>query len=309
MNPKIEAHNLVDLEGQSLVQAVQKDFGINIESPEKVEQGFASQVFRATLSGEVVYIRINKKARIYEAEVLAYPLLEQHGVPVPKVLFYKEKPETIGQPTIILSAAEGRAVSATEISQEQKLILYKDLGKLAHEINKIKLPGYGHLIASPEGLKGQYSSWREQLESRREYFERGINFCLEKEIITLEQADKLKEVFQELSSLDIGQGSFLHYDLSGAHFFTDGQKITGLIDLGDIMSGDPRLEIAVSLIFQNPTTQESFKAGYGELANDPMVNKYLLIKCIDKIYFRMKTRGLSDDKALLEIFYKGLEKL
>ena len=93
------------------------------------------------------------------------------------------------------------------------------------------------------------------------------------------------------------------------HIFVKGDSVTGIIDLGGLSAGDPRYDIANSLLFQNNREQEHFKRGYGKLSEDPMVNKYLITIVIAKIFFRSKDEIKGNVKALLPILKSALERL
>lgn len=303
---EVKSHNLVNLEGHNLENAIKGDFGITITETKKITKGYSSQVYSARLGEQVIFIRINKDRRVFDAEVLGYEAFKKQGIPVPEIIAYKANPSSIAQPTMIMSSAEGRAMSESGLSIEQKDIIYEKLGKLLKKINEIKLEGFGKLIVKEGKLRGEFNDWNSYWESRRNHNNKGVAFMLENGFITEQEAQKVKKVFEDVSSLKIEESSLLHRDMHHGHFFVDGSDITGIIDLGDLMAGDPCLDIAVSLVFQNERNQVFFKKGYGKLSDDPMVNKYLLIILVDKVLFRFKERQNPDPK-LLDRFYQTLK--
>ncbi|MEI6660040.1 MAG: aminoglycoside phosphotransferase family protein [bacterium] len=305
---EIKAHNLVNLEGAALESAIKNDFGFEIGQLEKVVRGYSSQVYSGILDGRTVFIRINKDQRVFDVEVLGYEAFKKQGVPVPEIIAYQAKPSTIGQPTMIMSSAEGVVMVESKSSPEQKEILYNNLAKLLKKIHEVKLEGFGKLIVENETLRGEAPNWKGYWDTRRKHYEDGLGFILERGFATVAEIQKIKLVFDEISSLDIGQASLLHRDMHHAHFFVKGTDITGVIDLGALMAGDPRLDIAVSLVFQSKEEQEFFRNGYGDLARDSVVDKYLLIILVDKIRFRFKERA-SDDPKLLALFKETLSKV
>ena len=109
--------------------------------------------------------------------------------------------------------------------------------------------------------------------------------------------------------MDLEKASLLHTDINIAHIFIEVNEISGVIDLGRLTAGDPRYDIACSLVFQNRREQESFKKGYDEITNDLMVNKYLIKIVIDKIYFRSKKEINGDVGILISILKDALNKL
>ncbi len=302
----IEVHNITKLEGNSLEKAIRDDFGFEIKNSEKITKGYQSQVYKANLENEIVFIRINKDRRVFDAEVLGYEAFKKQGIPVPEIIAYKANPSSITQPTMIMSSAEGNAMSESNLSLEQKDIIYEKIGELLKKINEIKLEGFGKLIVKDGKLCGEFNDWNSYWESRRNHNDKGISFMLENGFITEQEAQKVKKIFEDVSSSKIEGSSLLHRDMHHGHFFVNGSDITGIIDLGALMAGDPCLDIAVSLVFQNEREQVFFKKGYGKLSDDPIVNKYLLIILVDKILFRFKERQNPDQK-LLDRFYQTLK--
>lgn len=309
MIEKHEKHHISNLEGEALENAIKNDFGLAITHTEKIPKGYSSQVYKGNLEDKTVFIRMNKNPDIFKAECLGYKTFEEQGIPVPKVIAFKENPPSIGFPTMIMSSAEGKIMADLDLSLEQKDIIYESVGKLLKKIHETKLKGYGPLKVENKKLVGKFSTWKEYDESRGEFSEKVFNFSVEKKYIIGEDIDKVKKVYEEINQLDVGQISLLHNDMHKGHFFVKGTDISGVIDLGALMAGDPRYDIAKSLAFQNPREQEAFKKGYGELANDPMVQKYLITILIQKIFFRNKEHIKGNVEALLPVLKDILTKI
>jgi aminoglycoside phosphotransferase (APT) family kinase protein len=305
---EVKAHNLVNLEGLALEGAIREDFGLEITHTEKVVKGYSSQVYGGKLGDQTVFIRINKDQRVFDVEVLGYEAFKNQGIPVPEIIAYKASPASIGQPTMIMSSAEGVVMAESHSSPEQIEIIYNDLGRLMKRIHEVKLEGFGKLIVKDGALRGESNDWAGYWDSRKKHHDKGLAFLKEKNFASESEIEKIKSIFEEVRSLDIGQASLLHRDMHHAHFFVKGTDITGVIDLGALMAGDPRLDIAVSLVFQTSEEQEYLRNGYGELARDPVVDKYLLIILVDKVLFRFKDRGL-DDPKILKKFRDTLERI
>ncbi|MCX6755487.1 MAG: aminoglycoside phosphotransferase family protein [Candidatus Nomurabacteria bacterium] len=306
----IPKHNISSLEGKELEKAIKNDFGFEITNTEKITKGYSNQVYKGNLENKNVFIRMNKDPRVFEAEVLGYKRFEEQGIPVPKIIAYKENPSSIGLPAMIMSSAEGNIIPELKLSPEEKDIVFENVGKLLKKINETKLKGYGPLKVENGELVGKFSTYKEQDESRGEYNKKVFDFAVEKNYIIGEDIEKVKKVYEEISLLNIGnQTSLLHHDMHRGHFFVKGTEISGIIDLGALMAGDPRYDIAISLAHQHPREQEAFKKGYGELANDPMVNKYLITVLVRKIFFRNKDHVKGNVEALLPTLKDALEKL
>jgi aminoglycoside phosphotransferase (APT) family kinase protein len=306
----IESHNIVNFEKNSIENFIKSDFGFNIKNAEKITKGYASQVYKADFENNVVFIRINKDPNVFEVEQLGYKIFEEKGIPVPKIIAYKEKPVSIGQPTVIMTSAIGETIGEAKPSQEQEDIIYEQLGEILRKINETKLEGFGQLMVKNNTLVGKYSSWKEYSESQNERNNKALDFCVKNNFVTNEEADKIRGLYKEIELLDFGQASLLHKDIHQSHFFVQGSDVTGIIDLGSIIAGDPRYDMAMSLVFQNPRQQEHFKKGYdNDLVNDPMVNKYMITIMIRKLYFRSKPEIKGNVDILLQPLKDSLSKL
>lgn len=283
-----EKHNIVQLEGDALVQAVKDDFGLQIENPEKIIRGLSNQVYEATYHGEKIYIRINKDANKFKVEIEGYKIFENQGIPVPKVIAFKESPNSIGQPTMILEAAQGKEINKSGLSKTEKEEIYENVGALMKKMHETKLEGYGSLDFADGVLSGRFSSPAEFWKSKDTEHAQVLRFLVENSFISDTEAKKLKQVYEEIAMLDFGVASLLHLDIHSAHIFVEEGKVSGIIDLGGLTSGDPRNDIAMSLIFQNAKEQEAFKRGYGELAYDQAVIKYMAVIAARKAQLRTK---------------------
>lgn len=306
----IESHNIVNFEGNAIENAVKSDFGFDIKNAEKITKGYQSQVYKASLENEIVFIRINKDPNVFEVEQLAYKIFEEKGVPVPKIISYKKKPISIGQPTVIMTSAVGETIKEAKPSQEQNDVIYEHLGEILKKINETKLEGFGQLTVKDDTLVGKFSSWNEYCKSQNEHHSRALDFCVDNNFVTNEDANKIKDIHKEIEQLDFGKASLLHKDIHQNHFFVQGSNVTGIIDLRSLMAGDPRYDIAMSLVFQNPRQQEYFKKGYNSnLAHDPMVNKYMITIIIRKLFFRSKQEIKGNIEKLLIPLKEALIKI
>ncbi len=306
----IKSHNIVNFEGSSIENAVKSDFGFDIKNAEKITKGYASQVYKANLGDNVVFIRINKDPNVFEVEQLGYKIFEEKSIPVPKIIAYKEKPISIGQPTVIMTSAIGETIGEAKPSQEEKDIIYEHVGQILKKINETKLEGFGPLTVKDNALVGKFTNWEQYCESENERHNKALDFCVENNFVTNEEANKIRNLYREIESIDFGQASLLHKDMHQGHFFVQGTDVTGIIDLGAIMAGDPRYDIAMSLVFQNPRQQEHFKKGYNnDLVNGPMVNKYMITIIIRKLYFRSKQEIKGNIEKLLLPLKEALGKL
>lgn len=305
----LPSHNLVTMEDPDFIEAIKIDFGLDITDVEKVTYGWSNQVYRATLEGKTIYIRINEKPHIFPIEIAGYELMREQGIPVPNVLAYEPNPKTIGFPTMILSEASGEQLGKAHIGAEQEASIYEQMGDTLRKIHNIKLKGFGLLKVEEGKLLGKFNSLTEFWESLRDRLQNDMVTLKDNNLLTRDEIGKLEEAFNEISAVDIPEASLLHRDMQSSHVFVRGENLTGVIDLDRLEAGDPRYDIAMSFAFQNEKQKQSFKNGYGELSDDPMVKKYLLYIAARKIIFRFKN-GLTDEAGVAQkIFRETLEEI
>jgi aminoglycoside phosphotransferase (APT) family kinase protein len=258
----------------------------------------------------VVFIRINKDPNVFEVEQIGYKIFEEKGIPAPKIIAYNANPASIGYPTIIMTSAVGTTFGQARLSQGEQDIVYEKLGGLLKKINETKLEGFGQLKVEDNKLVGQFSSWKEYSESQDEYHHRALDFCVENGFVTNQEAEKIIDIYKEIPLSSIGKASLLHRDIHRGHFFVTGTEVTGIIDLGSIMAGDPRYDVAMALVFQDSNQQDYFKKGYHDaLVDDPMVNKYMITIFIRKLFFRSRQEIKGNVEVLLLPLKASLEKL
>lgn len=304
----LENHNIISLEGNSLEKAIQDDFGFEITNIDKVIRGFSNEVYKGRLENKTVFIRTNKDKNVFEVEQIGYKIFGKQGIPVPKIIAYQENPKSIGFPTMIMSSAEGKIIKESNVSLEQNDIIYENLGKLLNKIHETKIKNFGPMKVSNQELIGKFLTWKERCDSSQNKNNRVLDFSIENKFITSEEANKIKEIHKEISLLNFREASLLHMDLHHEHFFVTGTEITGIIDLGALEAGDPRYDIAMSLMFQNSREQEHFKKSYGELANDNIVNKYLITILVRKIFSRSQRDIKGNIEKLLPMLKEALAK-
>ena len=305
----LENHNLTHLGDASFESLIKNDFGLNITNAEKIARGYSNQVYKANLGEELIFIRSNKLAKIFDAEIVGYKIFKSQGIPTPEIIAYKENPPSIGYPTMIMSSAHGTLLKDTIVSPEQNKVIYENMGELVKKINETKLDGYGSLKTENGKLVGEFSTWKDYCILQNEHNSRNLEFCIENNFVTKEDATKIEEINEEISTLDFGKASLIHRDIHKNHVFIEGDKITGIIDLGALTASDPRYEIAYCHIFQNKEERESFNKGYGELTNDPMVNKYMINILIRKIFFRSREEIKGNVATLIPILREALDKI
>jgi aminoglycoside phosphotransferase (APT) family kinase protein len=227
-------------------------------------------------------------------------LFKKQRIPAPEFIAYQENPPTIGSPTVILSAVEGVNLKEANLPKGQENNIYESVGNILRKINETEIEGFGPLKKVNGVFKGEHATYEEYCKRRREGFDKVVDFLVKNNLITSEEAGKLNKILEELDSLGLTQSHLLHRHMHDVHIYVDKGEISGIIDLARLAAGDPRDDIALSLVFQKERQQEHFKKGYGEMANDPVVLKYLAIAAAKKTMYRFQRAGGKNVGKILE---------
>lgn len=265
--------------------------------PEKL--GFHSHVFLGVYKGEEVVIKLGDTSgsQPYSVQVAISNFLHEHGLPVPRILFAADSTTQLNQPIIIESKVEGQSFRDGEISSPAM----ESAGTILEKINSIPIDGFGRIIVKNGKLAGELDCWKDFFSK----YHRHNEYALENGFIGKSEFGHVGKLIDEFSNQHVSQGYFLHGDYHGAHIFSKNDAVTGVIDYGHALSGDPRYDIAYAHFFLSPEQREYFNRGYGEQSTDEEVRKYLTLIAIQKVKTRHSrgSKGLkSAQKVLSEVF-------
>jgi aminoglycoside phosphotransferase (APT) family kinase protein len=269
------------------IEAVLKhEFEMEIENLAPLDEkdlGDNSAVFTGEYQGKKIFIKTIDRPGAFPIEVAASELLQKNGVPNPKILAYKNVAASINRSVLIQEAAVG--VSVHSIPRDERTpTLYHAMGTMLAKINAIQIDGYGALENHNGTLRGKFATFSEAMQKRQPNFE----MLVAKGHITPQEQQTLQRIFEEISNVDLPHASFLHNDFSGKHVFTKDRSISGVIDFGGAMAGDPRRDIAVTQYFLDPNGIPAFNEGYGPLTQDPLILSHTAILAANKLEYRLK---------------------
>jgi aminoglycoside phosphotransferase (APT) family kinase protein len=302
-------HRVIEMSESEFVNAIQKDFGLTISDTERIAKGYSSEVYRATVDDKGVFIRMSRDTDVYPVEIKGYEIFRTLHIPVPDVVAFQAQPPSIGCPTIILSEAHGAELQPETLSPGAEQTIYTEMGNILSRINSIKMHGFGQLHVKGGELKGKYNTWEEYQDALSVRISNALNFLEQNSILDERQIELIKTVHEEIKALEITSAHLLHRDIHSAHVFIEHNQVSGIIDLGGLEAGDPRYDIATSLVYQSPAQQRAFKNGYGALANDPLVSKYQLLIVVRKIAFRMKHSSPEFVQKTIDLLKQLSEKI
>jgi len=296
----------------SLVKsALADDFSMHVENLTRIdERGDNSEAFSAEYEGKKIIIKIiENDMGFYMLEYKVLEVLRNHGIPVAVPLAYEEKASHLGQSIFVQTAVPGKQLSRSPLQESPEI--YEDIGQMLKKIHEIKLPGFGKLEISDGQLKGQSVNWRDSLSAyhpnKVSYID-AADYLQEHGFINSDEVEKIKKAIASVSEIELPQASLLHNDVQPAHIFTDGKKITGLIDMGGVSAGDPRFDIAKTHYYLNKRFWLAFDKGYGELTQDSLIDDYLLINSARKLVYRHKNNYTARIPKAIEMLKECLSK-
>lgn len=301
-SPKLE------ISPEALLSSLRSDFGIEVKNLTRAAEGDHSTVYKGSLDDSVVFVRINRNRTIFEIEVPVIELLAKYSVPVPEVVGCKLD-TSLGYPVMIESAARGTCTTEyfkraeTDHSLQLESIV-ASMAEVLRDMHTIQIEGFGGLRVDDERLRGTFTTWKEYNKNRHTY----SRYLEALRLVDASELEILKRVESDLREIEMAQGVFLHRDYHSEHIFTDGTAVTGVIDFGVVKAGDPRTDIAYALYFLEPKYRGLFRESYGPLAQDPIVDKYLLSTAASKIAYR-HLNGFTDRLTrAMEEFESAIKK-
>jgi len=295
MEPKSE---IIDLD--IIANDIQADFGLNIHDLCRIQEGYVNEVYSALNGDKEVIVRIARGRNAYPVEIWAYDKFRSLGIPCPNLISYQEHPIKTKHPTVIMEKVAGHALNQTELSPESESKIYHEVGEILAKVHKIKIQGFGFLIFQEGKLVGDYKTPRKHWESQDTA--KHLQYLLQKSLVTESEFQTINDIYKTILETEVQESVFVYNDLHKAHIFTDGERVTGVIDVGNSFSGDPRYDIACTLFFLDQNESSAFKEGYGKLAEDPMVSKYLIFITALKSGWRHKDGNLAgSEKALTKL--------
>lgn len=173
----------------------------------------------------------------------------------------------------IIEYATGQQLSLLQDPETQYLpeSILISLGEILAKQHAITLKKFGPIDLSSLSTEasGVHDDWKDYIFCN---LDEHIAICLKINAITFEQAEQIIDLFNRLESLlIIDKPVLLHGDLGNHNIFSDGKKITALIDWEDCMAGDPIFDIAYWGTFFRDHFRAQFLEGYchnAQLPND-----------------------------------------
>jgi len=196
--------------------------------------------------------------------------------------------DEIEVPMLVLGEIAGEPLGTASLADDARQRLFAHAGTMLRRLHAAPIGGYGTLTLRDGVLRGASSSWRDYWLIDNTY-DRDLEAIVREGLVTGSEWARVERSIETMIAVEVGPARFLHNDFHGAHIFTDGRAITGVIDFGNALAGDPRYDIAMSRYFCDAIEAEVFSRGYGDLARDPMVHTYGVYVAAIKVLWGHRT--------------------
>ena len=217
--------------------------------------GFAGNAVFALEDGRDRLVLKMSQANGLTAEAKVCELVRALGVPAPEVVHLELDDARLGRPYLLMAHVGGDEAGPAHPA-------LPEVGAHLRRIHEVELPDFGWLGADPSRLGGSGKTWMtvtwavpglEKVESAG-LIPPGQRAAVESAI------ERHRDV---LENLEVGR--LLHGDLHRRHIYVDGDALSGIIDWGDSLVGDPLYDLG-RLHRADPDSLARILEGYGPLA-------------------------------------------
>ena len=255
--------------------------GLGVDDIARADTGHSGQVFTCSLDGQPGYCRFmpHDKARLH---IAIDALLRAHHVPLPELLAMGLD-ATAQKGFLIHSVVSGKRLHRWKRKPESDHVLAA-AGKTLADIHAIPCHGYGRLTLRNDRVAGEKDSWRAYLEEVMPHAT--LEKLTSAKILSTAERKAFERMFETLAA-DPPDIRLLHRDYSFSHVYSDGQRITAIIDWGNAISGDPLLDLAMAGHFSRPRF-EAVLSGYDREVDHEKLEQYLAFVAVQKAHWAMK---------------------
>lgn len=218
-------------------------FGCEIQDLKPVAEGQIKQVFFFQNEGHHYVIRFSDNMEGFQVERYLYKQFASQGVLIPRIIL-------IGSFQYYYFSISERAMTSTLMGYKPDKISLQlpdiiDFVTKIHRSDISHTTGYGWL--HPSG-NGNYSIWEDYIEAF--FSENQVGFwkdwyeLFESTFLDRNIFQKLYNKMMMLSKYSSNQRFLVHGDCHFGNIVSDGSKITGIIDWGNVVYGDFLQDIA-----------------------------------------------------------------
>jgi aminoglycoside phosphotransferase (APT) family kinase protein len=259
---KTDVHfNVADLSAPPVNRtAIAKLLDEDVRHFEPIAGGTLHKLFRIQTETKRWILKIALEAPDFgfAIEGRAMDQLRALGLPALKVGPFSAMSDANLAPFLFMEEAEGRALTRFENSETQQMPepLLFEFGRALAQVHQKPAAGAGLIDVSKEGWRGLHGDWWSYISLR---LEEHLQVCAEIGAIDPIEREKIQRLFASALQAPM---RLLHGDPGHHNVFSDGQRITAIIDWEDALAGDPVFEIAYWGTFVRDEMRARFVEGY-----------------------------------------------
>ena len=195
------------------------------------------------------------------AEAYANDMWSKLGVPVPKTILLDTSRELVDFDYLIQEQIKGRDMGESKLTLKQKQEIMLELGKYVKKMHSVETKKYGYMKA--QGV-GDSKTWSEFIDKD---FNGNFNEIKKHNLLPKRIQNKIASTYSNHKNiLSFKTPKLLHTDLGEDNIIIYKGKLSGIIDMSDINSGDPMYELGVmSNYYFGTNLMDSFYKGYGKI--------------------------------------------
>ena len=206
--------------------------GAEIVSARQLSAFAGNQVFELRLRDRVAYLKLAQGAdasRLTGREVAVLEYVRRRGVPAPAVEASDPTGEVAGIPCAVLADVGRSPLTGAEP-------VFRQVGAYLRRLHEIRAVGFGDVSAG-EDVVGDDSSWRQTLERPAV----GLLSAVDAGLVDAKLLTRARSATDRFdAALDgLDHVCLIHADICPRHVYAADSSITGIIDWGDAMAGDP----------------------------------------------------------------------
>jgi hygromycin-B 4-O-kinase len=212
-------------------------FGAGNIKLEPIGWGEESQAYYFSFDEKDYVLRLSKHGNLeYLKDQIVHREFSSNELPAPEVIDIGSVEDDLS--FVITKRVLGKTLN--EFSVDEVKSLNSDIVAVLAEIHKLKAPGEGY---GGWGLNrnGPFKTWKEYLLASLEQDQEEAKL---KEFYDESLHRSVKEEIRKMIPYCPEERSILHGDFGALNILSDGFRITGVIDWGDSLYGDPLKDVA-----------------------------------------------------------------
>ncbi|MEX2207272.1 MAG: aminoglycoside phosphotransferase family protein [Myxococcota bacterium] len=219
---------------------VSAQLGCDTTAVRRLRAFATNAVFEVEAGGRRLVVKASRLHDALRGEVWAGRQAGVARCPVPSVLGFGRLGNGVGMSAFVMNVVDGVPLAGPHPA-------LREVGARIRELHDVRVPGFGCLSDASWDDTGRFSlpndSWRGFLEG----VVAQVRALRGSHAVAAAAADAVADAVEargEALAAAVEVGSLCHGDLKVGHVFVDDGRLTGIIDWGDAVVGDPVWDVA-----------------------------------------------------------------